>query len=61
MAEKDKCYFCEEEKEQMQNLYVFASANGKHVPVQAKVCAECKAEYEATFPKDYKLHHKQVK
>lgn len=51
MAEKEKCYFCEEEKEEMQSLYVFDSVDGKHVPVQVRVCAECKAEYEATFPK----------
>ena len=48
---EDKCYFCEQQKKDMQSLYVFASVDGKHIPVQVKVCAECKAEYEATFPK----------
>ena len=51
MVDKEKCYFCEEEKEGLQSLYVFDLVDGKHVPVQVRVCAKCKAEYEATFPK----------
>lgn len=51
MAEKDKCYFCETDKQVNESLYIFEDVNGKRVPTQVSVCAECKAEYEATFPK----------
>lgn len=47
----DKCYFCETEKDVTQKLYIFKCVDGEHIPEQVSVCAECKAEYEATFPK----------
>lgn len=46
-----KCYFCETEKEATQKMYVFENVDGKHIPQQVCVCAKCKTEYEATFPK----------
>ena len=47
----EKCYFCEASENATESLYVFENVNGKYVPVQVSVCKECKAEYEATFPK----------
>ena len=46
----EKCYFCETEKDVTEKLYVFKNVDGKHLPEQVSVCADCKAEYEASFP-----------
>ncbi len=46
-----QCYFCEACEKATEKLYVFKKIDGKHVPVQVSVCKECKAEYEASFPK----------
>lgn len=47
----EKCYFCETEKDVTQKLYIFKCVDSEHISEQVSVCAECKAEYEATFPK----------
>lgn len=49
MTEQEKCHFCEEEKEEMQSLYVFDSVDGKHVSVQVRVCAECRLSMRPLF------------
>ena len=46
----EKCYFCETEKDVTEKLYVFKNVDGKHLPEQVSVCADCKAEYETSFP-----------